>query len=77
MRGDTLGTGNLRGPIVLNLISTGPPLMVADLIVQNTSLPEFSIHCAVYAQLSKKMTPSGTDLQVTVYIESMLISTRL
>ncbi len=47
VRGDTLGTGNLRGLIVLNLISTDSPLMVVDLIVQNVLLLEFSVHCTV------------------------------
>ncbi len=49
-RGDTLGSGQLGiggGPIVSNLISTDSPLMVADLIVQNSSLPEFSVNCTV------------------------------
>ncbi len=48
VRGEPLGKGNLRaGPIASNLISTDSPSMVADLIVQNSSLPEFSVHCTV------------------------------
>ena len=47
-RGDSLGTGNIgNGPIVSNLISTTLPMMVADLIVQNSSLPEFTVLCTV------------------------------
>ncbi len=47
-RGDSLGTGNIgNGPIVSNLISTTSPTMVADLIVQNSSLPEFTVLCTV------------------------------
>ncbi len=43
VHGDSLGTGNIGdGPIVSNLISTTSPMMVADLIVQNSSLPEFT-----------------------------------
>ncbi len=53
VNGDTLGSGRFSGPIVANLISTSP-LMIADLIVQNSSLPEFSVYCIV----------SGADLQL-------------
>ncbi len=45
--GDPLALGRIGiGPIVTSLISTSP-LMVADLIVQNSSLPEFSVRCTV------------------------------
>ncbi len=51
------------GPIVTNLTSTSP--LEANLLVQNSSLPEFSIHCIVrgeYSSLKKDETqyrPSG------------------
>ena len=48
VREDTPGRGYLGdGPIASNLISTDSSLMVADLIVQNSSLPEFSVRCTV------------------------------
>ncbi len=48
VRGDPPGLGRIRdGSIVSNLISTDSPLMVADLIVQNSLLPEFSVRCTV------------------------------
>ena len=60
---DNLGSGNLGdGPIVTNLISTSP-LMEADLIVQNSSLPEFSVRCTVLSPSVEAVvqhTPSGT-----------------
>ncbi len=63
---DLPGAGKLRdGPIVSILISTDSPLMVADLIVQNASLPEFSIHCKVLSPIQETETqhrPSGNCL---------------
>ncbi len=63
-RGDNLGTGNLRaGPIASNLISTSSPSMVADLIVQNSSLLEFSVRCTVRLPSIEDVVqhkPSGT-----------------
>ncbi len=58
---DTPGSGNLGGPIVSNLVSTDP-LMVADLIVQNYSLPEFSVFCtASFSGVAHAQhKPSGT-----------------
>ncbi len=48
-----------NGPIVSNLILTTSPLMVADLIGQNSSLPEFSVLSpSIEAAVQHK--PSGT-----------------
>ncbi len=64
VRGDTLGLGRLGdGPIVSILISTTSPSMVADLIVQNSSLPEFSVRCTVLSPSNEAVVqhkPSGT-----------------
>ena len=62
-RGDLPGLGRIRnGSIVSNLISTDSPLMVADLIVQNPSLPEFSVRCTVPPsdEAVAQHKPSGT-----------------
>ena len=50
---DTPGKGQLRdSPIVsTTLLSTTAPLMVADFIVHNSSLPEFSVNCTVLSLL--------------------------
>ena len=62
-RGDSPRRGFLRdGPIVTNLISTDSPSMVADLIVQNSSLLEFSVHCIVLSPSDEAVVqhkPSG------------------
>lgn len=61
-----VGLGRLRdGLIVSNKISTDSPLMVAGLIVQNVSLPEFSVNCTVPsppAETVAQHKPSGTIL---------------
>lgn len=45
---DSPGSGRLGNfLIVSNLISTTFPLMEADLIIHNSLLPEFSVHCIV------------------------------
>ncbi len=45
---DDPGTGFVRnGPIVSTLVSTDLPLMEANLIVQNSSLPKFFVRCTV------------------------------
>ncbi len=59
-----VGLGRLRdGLIVSNKISTDSPLMVADLIVQSSSLPEFSVHCCTVlspsAEAVAQHKPSG------------------
>ncbi len=63
VRGDPPGLGRLEdGPIVSNLILTTSPLMVADLIVQNSSLPEFSVRCTVLSPSDEAVVqhkPSG------------------
>ncbi len=63
-RGDTPGRGYLGGgPIVSNLISTISPSMVADLIVHNSSLPEFFVCCTVLSpsiEAEAQHKPSGT-----------------
>ena len=65
-RGEPLGTGHLRnGPIVSNLVSTDLPSMVADLIVQNSLLPEFSVRYTVSppsnsTEAVAQHKPSGT-----------------
>ena len=51
------------GPIVTSLASTSP--LEAHLLVRNSSLPEFSVHCIVRAHSSSKedkiwYRPSGT-----------------
>ena len=52
------------GPIVTNLSSISP--LKANLVVQNSSLPEFSVHCIVRAPHSSskrdetRYRPSGT-----------------
>ncbi len=62
---DTPGSGNVRdGPILSNLVSTDSPLMVADLIVQNSSLPEFSVLCTVLSPRIEAVAqhkPSGMN----------------
>ncbi|XP_064404105.1 uncharacterized protein LOC135349505 [Halichondria panicea] len=67
-RRDTLGLGRIGdGPIVSNLISTDSLLMVADLIVQNSSLPEFSVRCTVLSPSDEAVAqhkPSGPPLDV-------------
>ncbi len=49
------------GPIVTNLTSTSP--LEANLMVQNSSLPAFSVHCIVHADSSshenETYKPSG------------------
>ncbi len=44
---DSPGSGRGNGLIVSSLISTTTPLMEADLIIHNSSLPELSVHCIV------------------------------
>ncbi len=60
--GDTLGNGFGSDPIVTNLISTAESIMIANILVQNASLPEFSLHCAVrspFQQIETRHRPSG------------------
>ncbi len=64
-RGDTEGSGLGVGPILTVLFSTAEPLMIANILVQNASLPEFSIHCAVRSPIQETETqhrPSGNCL---------------
>ncbi len=60
---DSPGVARQRGPIVITLISTDSPSMVADLIV-NSSLPEFDVQCTVLPTSSEAVAaqykPSGT-----------------
>ena len=58
------------GPIVTNLTSTSP--LEANLFVQNSSLPKFSVHCIVRAHLSSKEDetqhrPSGTIERLAIH----------
>ena len=63
--GDVLGTEFVTGPILTNLTSTADSIMIANIIVQNSTLQQFSIITMQYAHLSKKLKPC-TDFQVTV-----------
>ncbi len=58
------------GPIVTTLTSTSP--LEANLLVQNSSLPEFSVHCIVRAHSFSKEDeiqhrPSGTQYTLLLY----------
>ncbi len=58
------------GPIVTNLTSTSP--LEATLLVQNSSLPEFSVHCIVYELSSSTSTKDETWYRPSGTIESVL-----
>ena len=70
-RGDALGSGHFLNSIATNLISTTSPLMEADLIVQNSSLPEFSVRCTVLSPTVEAVAqhrPSGMIESVPIVI---------
>ncbi len=76
-RGDNLGTGNLLNGIATNLISTTLPIMEADLIVQNSSLLEFSVHCTVSSPSIEAVAqhkPSGvtTGCEISTLLSLLL-----
>ena len=58
------------GPIVTSLTSTSP--LEANLLVQNSSLPEFSVHCIVREHLSSTSKEDETRFRPSGTIESAL-----